>query len=47
MTDLEFLNQNTFCRLQLPKYLRVKAFAFHETLHSVSAKPSLPHAEAS
>ena len=28
-------------------YLYVKAFAFNQTLHFVSAKPSVPHAEAS
>ena len=32
---------------QLPKYLKVKAFAFDKTLHFVNTKLSVPPAEAS
>ena len=36
-----------FVDLQLPEYLKVKAFAFDQNLLFVSTKPSVPCAEAS
>ena len=45
--DLEFLNQNYILQTHNYQNIKSKAFAFNKTLHFVSTKPSVPHAEAS